>query len=179
MDHPACDDKPRFCPRCGGGLESRVVKAGEAERLVCLSCSTVHYLNPKVAACAIFMVNGGIVLLKRAIEPQIGKWVFPGGFVDRGETLQGAAVRETFEEVGSRISVTGILDVYSYAGHGVAVAVYAAEAVGGSLEARDEALEVRAFKPEELPWDDLAFESTRSALKDYLRRFFPRVRVPR
>ena len=57
--------------------------------------------------------------------------------------------------------------------------VYSADVVGGSLEARDESLEVRAFPPEQLPWDELAFDSTHAALKDYVHRFFPRVRVPR
>jgi 8-oxo-dGTP diphosphatase len=169
----------RHCPRCGAGLESRRLKDGEAPRLVCTACAFVFYLDPKVAACSIFLVDGGIVLLKRAIEPQKGKWVFPGGFVDRGESVQDAAIRETLEEVNLRVSLVGILDVYSFTGTEVVVIVYSADVVGGTLEARDECLEVRAFPPESIPWDELAFESTKVALKDYVHRFFPRVRVPR
>jgi ADP-ribose pyrophosphatase YjhB (NUDIX family) len=169
----------RFCARCGGTLESRLVKEGEPARLVCTRCGFVFYLDPKVAACSISMLDGGIVMLRRAIEPSLGKWVFPGGFVDRGETVAAAAVRETLEEVNLRVSLTGILDAYSYAGSHVVVIVYAAEVVGGELRACDECLEVRTFAPEEIPWDDLAFESTRAALRDYVRRFFPRARVPR
>ena len=172
-------DEYRFCPRCAGGLEARVVKAGEPPRLVCAQCGFVFYLDPKVAACTIALWDGRIVLLRRAIEPSLGKWVFPGGFVDRGETVPAAAVRETLEEVCLRVSLTGILDAYSYAGSQVVVIVYAAEVVGGRPEVGDESLEVRAFAPEEIPWDDLAFESTREALRDYVRRFFPRARVPR
>jgi ADP-ribose pyrophosphatase YjhB (NUDIX family) len=178
MSAPAADTH-RFCPRCGGALASRLLKAGERERLVCGACSFVFYLDPKVAACTICMTGGGIVLLRRGIEPSHGKWVFPGGFVDRGEAVADAAVRETLEEVNLKVSLTGILDAYSFPGDEVVVIVYAAEVVGGSLAAGDEALEVRAFPPEELPWDELAFESTRAALRDYVRRFFPRVRVPR
>jgi len=169
----------RFCPKCGGSLQARVLKDLEPPRLVCAACSFVFYLDPKVAACTISMVDGGVVLLKRAIEPALGKWVFPGGFVDRGEAVPDAAVRETFEEVGLRVGLTGVLDVYSLADYEIVVVVYAAEVVGGSLEARDETLEARAFPPESIPWDELAFESTHAALKDYLRRFYPRVRVPR
>jgi ADP-ribose pyrophosphatase YjhB (NUDIX family) len=99
--------------------------------------------------------------------------------VDRGETVADAAVRETLEEVNLRVSLTGILDAYSYPGSQVVVIVYAAEVVGGRPETGDECLEVRAFAPEEIPWDDLAFESTRDALRDYVRRFFPRARLPR
>jgi ADP-ribose pyrophosphatase YjhB (NUDIX family) len=169
----------RFCPKCGGSLQARVLKEAEPARLVCAACDFVFYLDPKVAACTISMVDGGVVLLKRAIEPAAGKWVFPGGFVDRGEAVPDAAVRETFEEVGLRVGLTGVLDVYSLADYEVVVVVYAAEVVGGALEARDETLEARAFSPESIPWEELAFESTRAALRDYLRRFYPRVRVPR
>jgi len=169
----------RFCPCCASPLELVLLKPGEPARLVCSSCRFVFYQDPKVAACTISMVDGGIVLLKRSIEPSRGKWVFPGGYVDRGETVPEAAVRETLEEVRLKVSLTGILDVYSFRGDAVAVVVYAAEVVSGSLTAGDESLEARAFPPEELPWDDLAFDSTRAALRDYVRRFFPRVRVPR
>lgn len=169
----------RFCPRCGGALASRLLKEGEPQRLVCSACGFVFYQNPKVAACTICLVDGGIVLLRRTIDPERGKWVFPGGFVDRGESVQAAAVRETREEVNLRVTVTGILDAYSLGSHEVVVVVYAADVVGGELSAGDECDEVRAFPPEALPWNELAFESTRAALRDYLRRFFPRVRVPR
>ena len=82
-------------------------------------------------------------------------------------------------ETGRQLSLISILDVYSFPGNDVVVIVYAADVVGGSLKAGDESLEVRAFSPEDVPWDDLAFESTRLALREYIRRFFPRVRVPR
>jgi ADP-ribose pyrophosphatase YjhB (NUDIX family)/ribosomal protein S27AE len=172
-------DAYRFCPRCAGSLEARLLKPGEPERLVCGECGFIFYLDPKLAAGTISMLDGGLVLLRRGIEPQLGKWVFPGGFVDRGESVAEAAVRETLEEVNLRVSLTGILDIYSFAGHEVVVVAYAAEVVGGSLAPLDECLEARVFAPEAIPWDELAFESTRFALRDYLHRFFPRVRVPR
>jgi ADP-ribose pyrophosphatase YjhB (NUDIX family) len=178
MSH-AHDDEYRFCPRCAGPLSARSLKDGEPDRLVCTGCEYVFYLDPKVAACTICMVDGGIVLLRRAIEPQLGKWVFPGGFVDRGEQVTDAAVRETLEEVNLRVGISGILDAYSFPGSPVVVIVYAAEVLGGDLAAGDESLEVRVFAPEELPWDELAFDSTRAALRDYVRRFFPRVHLPR
>src|SRR5918996_374488 len=137
----------QFCPRCGGALASRVIKEGEPARLVCAACAFVFYLDPKVAACTICMVDGGIVLLKRTIEPRIGTWVFPGGFVDRGEATAAAAVRETLEESNLRVSLTGILDVYSFPGSEVVVVVYAAEVVGGTLCAGDECDEARVFPP--------------------------------
>jgi ADP-ribose pyrophosphatase YjhB (NUDIX family) len=169
----------KFCPRCGQALESRSLKDGEPARLVCVSCSFVFYLDPKVAAATITLIEGGIVLLRRGIDPQWGKWVFPGGFVDRGESVQDAAVRETLEEVQLRVSLTGILDVYSFPGDDVVLVVYAADVIGGELGVGDEAEDVKAFPPEQVPWADLAFESTKEALRDYIHRFFPRVRIPR
>ena len=166
----------RFCPRCGRGLEPRVLKSEEDPRPTCSACGFVVFFDPKLAACTAFMIDGGIVLLKRAVSPAKGKWVFPGGFVNRGEPVHLAAIRETREEVNLRVGLTGILDVYSFPGEATAVVVYAAHVLSGNLEARDETLEVRAFEPELLPWDELGFASTRSALHDYLRRFFPRVR---
>jgi ADP-ribose pyrophosphatase YjhB (NUDIX family) len=167
----------RFCPRCGGSLSSRVVKPGEPDRLVCDACTYVFYLNPKIAACAITAVDGRVVLLRRGIEPQLGKWVFPGGFVDRGETVPGAAARETREEVHLEVEVGDVIGVYSYLGNETVVVVYEARAVGGEPEVGDECLEVRTFAPDEIPWDDLAFQSTREALATFVRRRFPGVPV--
>ncbi len=169
----------RFCPRCGGSLAPRALKDGEPHRPVCGACGFIFYLDPKVAACTICMVDGGIVLARRGIEPEIGKWVFPGGFVDRGESVAAAAIRETQEEVNLKVSLLGILDAYSFPGSDIVVIVYAADVVGGALKACDECVEVRTFVPEALPWDELAFPSTRAALRDYVHRFFPRARIPR
>ena len=174
------DERPySFCPLCGGDLDLRTIKPTEPDRLVCRRCGFIFYQDPKLAAGTLFMLDGGLVLLRRGIEPQLGRWVFPGGFVDRGESVAEAAVRETLEEVNLRVSLTGILDVYSFPGQDVVVVAYAADVVGGSLSAQDECLEARPFAPEAIPWDDLAFESTRAALRDYVRRFFPRVHLPR
>jgi len=179
MSQPLDTLADRFCPKCGGGLELRDLKEGEPARSVCGACGHVLYANPKLAACTISMVDGGIVLLRRAIAPSLGKWVFPGGFVDRGEPITDAAVRETAEEVKLKVSLLGILDAYSFAPYEVVVVVYAADVVNGTPQVGDEASEVRCFAPEQIPWDELAFPSTRAALRDYIRRYFPRVRVPR
>ena len=89
--HPHDDSHAyRFCPRCGGPLERRLLKATEPERLVCTRCGFVFYLDPKIAVGTIIRdAIGRLVLVRRAIEPGYGKWVFPGGYVDRGEPLHG------------------------------------------------------------------------------------------
>jgi 8-oxo-dGTP diphosphatase len=168
-DHSHHDHGYRFCPRCGHALEERQLKPGDPVRLVCSGCGFVFYLDPKIAVGTIIRTDDQrLVLVRRAIEPGYGKWVFPGGYVDRGEALTAAATREAREECGLDIRLDGLVNVYSYAGRIPVVIVYAATAVGGRLEFDEESIEVAAVAPDAIPWDELAFASTREALHDYL-----------
>lgn len=167
----------RFCPRCGGHLEKRKVKAIEPERLVCQKCSFIFYLDPKVVAGTIFTIEERIVLLRRGVEPAMGKWVFPGGYVDRGESVREAAVRETQEESNVQVRLCSLLDVYSYSRSPNVIVVYAAEAVGGELKAGDESVEAQSFSASEIPWGELAFQSTKDALHDYVRLYLSSKRL--
>jgi len=171
QDYTVFNDVIRFCARCGGTLETRVLKTTEPERLVCVRCSFVHYVDPKVAVGTIITdEQGRIVLVKRAIEPGYGKWVFPGGFIDRGETVEAAAVREAREECGLDIRLDRLINIYSYPGVAVIIIAYAATAVGGCLGCDDESLEAQLFDAAQIPWDELAFRSTKEALEDFLVR---------
>jgi len=169
--HPHHEPAFRFCPVCGGGLELRTLRAGEPDRLVCTRCSFVFYLDPKVAVGTIIRNEAGeIVLVRRAIEPGYGKWVFPGGYVDRGEEVLVAAVREAREETGLEIAIDQLVNVYSYPGRAPVIIVYTATLVGGCLACEDESLEARFFAPDAIPWDELAFRSTEEALTQLFRR---------
>jgi len=159
----------RCCPVCGGRLNTLRLKENEPARLVCGLCGFVFYLDPKVVACSIIDLNGEIVLLKRGIEPQKGKWVIPGGYVDRGEEVKAAAVRETEEECGLKIRIKDLLGVYSYPGKIPVVIVYTARYLTGDLSPKDETLETGLFSEGRIPWQDLAFQSTVDALKDYYK----------
>ena len=108
-----------------------------------------------------------IVLVRRAIEPGYGLWVFPGGYVDRGEEVTVAAVREAREEAGLQVRLDGLINIYSYPGRPIIIVVYKASIVGGNLQIDDESLEARLFSRAEIPWNELAFRSTREALEDY------------
>ena len=157
-----------FCERCGGDLFWSVVEGKNHQ--TCKNCGWVVYIDPKVAAGVILALNGEIVLLKRGIPPSIGKWVFPGGYVDAGEPTERAAAREALEEVGLEVEIEDLMGVYSYEGNRVILVVYGGHAVGGTLEGNFECQEVRTFPLDEIPWDDLAFESTKAAISDWLKR---------
>ncbi len=167
--HPHDAHGYRFCPRCGQPLEERLLKAGDPSRLVCLACGFVFYLDPKIAVGTIIRTDDDhLVLVRRAIEPGYGKWVFPGGYVDRGEALTRAAIREAREECGLDVRLDGLVNVYSYPGRTAIIVVYAATATGGALAVDDESLESAVVEPAAIPWNDLAFHSTHDALRDYL-----------
>ncbi len=162
-------DTYKFCPQCGGALEKRLLKAGEPERLVCRGCGFVFYIDPKLATIAVVPLNGGVVMVRRGIDPGYGLWVVPGGFVDVGETVEAAVVRETWEEAQLTVRVERLLNVYSYRDSTTVVVAYLTEYQGGELAAGDESLEARVFTPDEIPWDDIPFRSTKAALGDYLK----------
>jgi ADP-ribose pyrophosphatase YjhB (NUDIX family) len=153
---------------CAGELTKRIVESHDPrERLVCTRCSFVFYVDPKVAVGTIVRGEEGFLLLKRAIEPGYGKWTFPGGYVDRGETLEAAAIRETLEETGVTVTLPRLLRVYSYPRRSIIMIVYEAAHSGGVARATPEALEVRWCPPSDVPWCDLAFPSTRVSFRDY------------
>ncbi|MBN2032337.1 MAG: NUDIX hydrolase [Deltaproteobacteria bacterium] len=160
----------RFCPVCGGDLGHLTLKEKEPQRLVCSRCDFVFYLDPKVVACSIVEMDGRIVLLKRDIEPQRGKWVLPGGYVDRGEEVTAAAIRETEEECGLLTHINKLLGVYSYPGQMAVVVVYIAECLSGNLVAADESQEAGLYCKKDVPWEQLAFRSTADALRDYIKQ---------
>ena len=166
---PTSDPPYRYCPACGGLLASRLLRTGDPERLVCTVCGFVFYLDPKVAVGTIITTTDGhIVLVRRAIEPGYGLWVFPGGYVDRGETVTAAAVREAREEAGLDVRLDGLVNIYSYSGRPLIIIVYTATILGGALRVDEESLEAQLFSPADIPWGHLAFVSTREALRDFL-----------
>ena len=171
--HPHDDSHSyRFCPRCGSALERRRLKTTDPERLVCVGpCGFVFYIDPKIAVGTIIRTPADrIVLVRRAIDPGYGKWVFPGGYVDRGEEVTLAAIREAREEAGLDVRIDRLIGIYSYAGRTPIIIVYAATMTAGELAMDDEGLEIREFGLDEIPWDDLAFRSTQEALRDYIGR---------
>jgi 8-oxo-dGTP diphosphatase len=156
-----------YCLLCGTPLEARHHE--DRERPTCPSCGFVHYLDPKVAVAVVLGDENGVLLGRRCIDPGSGLWSFPAGYVNRGEVLEEAAVREVLEELGVAIRLSGLVGVYSERGQAVVLVVYAAKiAAGEPRPDGHEVSEVRRFALDALP-DDLAFPHDRRVLADWKR----------
>ncbi len=167
-----------FCPRCAAALVDRVPAFDNRPRRVCPNCGFVVYVNPKIAAGTVPVRDGQVALIRRAVEPGRGLWSWPCGYVEIDEAVEEAARRETREESGLVVALGGLLGTYSYPvlpeegptpTNGLVVLAWSTAAVEGELAAGDDADDAAWFGPDRIPWDDLAFDSSRRALRDFLR----------
>lgn len=153
----------KFCPSCGTPLETRILHGHE--RPACPACGFVHYAGPKVAVGVIIAQSTGLLLNRRAIDPGKGRWSFPSGYVDLGESTASAAIREVKEETGYDVRLDGLVGVYSTPARPVVFVVYAGVVVGGAPVPCDEVEEVGLFAADALPC--LAFEHDQQIVRDW------------
>ena len=139
----------RYCPRCTALL--KVQDTHGTQRPVCPQCGKVIYYDPKLVATVVVERDGKVLMVRRATEPGIGLWSFPGGFVDRGEVVEVAAAREVLEETGLRVDITGLVGLFSQEGQPVVLAAFGGQAMNGKVKAGHEVSEVGFFPTEELP----------------------------
>ena len=158
-----------YCPSCGAPLIVRLLPTEDRPRLVC-DRGHILYVNPKLVAGVIPVRRGKILLMRRAIEPRIGFWTYPGGFLELDETVEECAAREAQEETGVNVRIDDVVGVYSRPEIGIVSIVFRGRAASGKVEPGWEALEARWFDPEDLPWDDLAYDTTRWALRDWVEQ---------
>lgn len=170
---------PSYCEACGAVLLPMAQAVGQGAPLLCSGCGRPVYLDPKVAVAVVVEHAERVVLLRRAQRDRAhGLWILPGGHVDRGEVVERAARREVCEETGLQIELNGLLGVYSYPENPWVLIVYRGRSTGGALIGSLEALEIRTFAPQSIPWDELGYQSTHQALADYLDGLSP-ARSPR
>jgi ADP-ribose pyrophosphatase YjhB (NUDIX family) len=157
-----------FCNQCGARVELRTPAGDHLPRHVCASCGTVHYENPRLVVGCVPEYEGRILICKRAIEPRRGFWTVPAGFMENNETLQQAAARESLEEAMAEVEIGSLLSiVHVLHAHQVHV-FFRASLARGEFGVGPESLEVKLVRPEEIPWDDIAFPSTDFTLRRYL-----------
>ena len=160
---------PRYCQLCGRYLVERYVEEESRSRYQCEGCGFVHYLNPRVVASVIIEHGGRVLLQQRAMEPGKGLWTFPGGFLEVGERPEEGAVREAKEEVGLDVTLDGLHGVYSRPHVGIVLVVYRGTSTSDAAVVGDyESTAVRWYAVDDIPWPDLAFDTTTAALKDWI-----------
>lgn len=163
-------DDLNYCPRCAAPLIARLVPTEDRPRLIC-DRGHILYVNPKLVVGVIPERRRRILLLRRAIEPRVGFWTYPGGFMEIDESVEECAVREAQEETGVTVKISGLVGVYSRPGPegpGIVSIVFRGRVTEGRVNPGREAIEGRWFDPEDIPWDDLAYETTHWALRDWL-----------
>jgi ADP-ribose pyrophosphatase YjhB (NUDIX family)/inorganic pyrophosphatase len=165
--------RPAYCARCATPLV--VADRGGRARPICPFCGWVYYARPALGAAVAVELDGKLVLVQRAHEPYRGWWMLPAGFVEYGEFAEDTAVREAEEETGLLVALDGLFGLYHGAGDPRNVshlAVYRARALGGTMRAADDAQDVRAFAPEDIPLE-IAFESQRQVIADWAAAHHP------
>jgi len=155
-----------YCQRCATELVDKQIEG--KTRGYCPSCGFVAYLDPKVAAAVLVSDGDRLVMVKRGVEPQMGRWAFPSGYVDRGEVVEHAAIREVKEETGLDIELDEFVGLYSSEGNPVILAVFSAHPTGGQMQAGHDALETEWFATNNL--SDLPFPHDQKILIDWLRQ---------
>ena len=158
----------KFCSLCGSRVELRVPVGDNAPRYVCTACETIHYENPKIIVGCVPEHDGKILLCKRAIEPRLGYWTLPAGFMENGETLQAGAARECQEEALASVEIGSLLAVVNVVhAHQVHI-MFRARLAEPRFGAGHESLEVGLYRPQDIPWPDIAFRSVEFALQKFL-----------
>lgn len=157
----------KFCTYCGGALRRGVPEGDDRIRHICEHCGTVHYQNPKLIAGCIPVWGDRVLLCRRAIEPRLGYWTLPAGFMELGETLAEAARREAREEANVMVEMDQLYAVFSLPHISQVYAFFRARMVEERFGAGPESLEARLFREEEIPWDRISFETVYRALRQF------------
>jgi ADP-ribose pyrophosphatase YjhB (NUDIX family) len=137
------------------------------ERAVCPSCHTIHYENPLNVVGTVPVWDDKVLLCKRNIEPRLGKWTLPAGFMELGETLAQGAARETTEEAGAQFEMQDIFSIMNVVRVGQVHVFFRAQLTSDQFDPGHETMEARLFAEHEVPWDEIAFRTVKETLQCY------------
>ncbi len=157
----------RYCSQCGASLKKAIPDGDNRLRDVCTECPMVHYQNPRIVTGCLPVFEDKVLLCKRAIEPRKGYWTLPGGFMELGESIEEGAARETMEEAGATVAIESLYTFFNVIHVGQISVFFLATMHSQAFEAGIESEEVRLFSEEEIPWENLAFNTIHKTLKYY------------
>ena len=156
-----------FCSACGARVEHRVPPGDSLARHICTSCGIIHYENPKMVVGCIPEWENSILLCRRAIEPRLGLWTVPAGFMENGETTAEGAMRETLEEANAKVEILGLYALFNIPHINQVYMLFRARLLDLDFSAGAETLETELFEEERIPWDQIAFVTVRRTLRHY------------
>jgi ADP-ribose pyrophosphatase YjhB (NUDIX family) len=157
-----------FCSHCGAGaLEFRIPEGDTLPRFVCARCGTIHYENPKVVVGCLPVWEDKVLLCRRAIEPRLGLWTLPAGFLENHESLEAGAMRETLEEASARVVLQPLYMAISILHVSQVYVMFRARLADLEFGPGTESLEVRLFAEDEIPWEALAFRTIARTLRNF------------
>lgn len=151
----------------GGPRVLKVPEGDNVERLTCPECDFIQYENPHIVAGAVVTYNQQFLLCKRAIEPRLGFWTIPAGYMELNETPEHGAAREAMEEACADIQINSLLALYTLPRLSQVQMIYRATLSEPKFDVGEESLEVALFNWHDIPWDDLAFPTVHWALKHF------------
>ena len=158
----------KHCKDCGTAVAYRIPDDGDTKyRAVCPACHTIHYENPLNVVGTVPYWGEQVLLCKRSIEPRLGKWTLPAGFMEMNETVAEGAARETLEEAGAQFELEGFFSLLNVARVGQVHIFYRARLLSDKFNPGFETIEARLFREDEIPWDEIAFKTIRETLKYY------------
>ena len=156
-----------FCSFCGHPVETRIPEGDDRPRPVCPDCGRIHYTNPKIVVGSVPQWDGKILLCRRAIEPRLGLWTLPAGFLEAGETAEAGARRETREEAAAELSDVEPFALFNLAFVSQIYLMFRAQVMDGRSGAGKESLEAKLFEEKDIPWNELAFTVVQETLAWY------------
>ncbi|WP_237060077.1 NUDIX hydrolase [Microbulbifer sediminum] len=158
----------KFCSHCGSDAVTFSIPEGDDRpRHLCGGCGAIHYINPRVIVGVLPYLGDRVLLCKRAIEPRLGLWTLPAGFMENGETSEEGALRESWEEARANIRVDDLYTVYDIPHINQVYLIYRGELTDTNFGAGPESLEVELFREEEIPWQEIAFPIMSETLTHY------------
>jgi ADP-ribose pyrophosphatase YjhB (NUDIX family) len=158
----------KFCSNCGSSaLEQRVPEGDTLSRYICSNCGTIHYQNPKVVVGCLPVWGEQVLLCKRAIEPRLGLWTLPAGFLENGETIFAGAARETEEEARARVEVGSLYTMISLPHINQIYVMFRSRLLDLGFGPGPESIEVRLFDENEVPWSEIAFRTITRTLRNF------------
>ena len=158
----------KYCSNCGEKVEHKIPQGDTFPRYVCSACGIIHYQNPNnVVGCIPEASDGRILLCIRAIEPRLGYWTIPAGFMENKETTAAGALRETLEEAEAKVELSGLQSVIDVPFASQVHIMYRGKLIDDAFGCGPESLECQLIAENDIPWDDIAFPTVTFALKTF------------